>query len=202
MKTKISLCLVAAALLAINLHAQTTDSWRPANNGSTNGFWNVAANWSLGHVPAMGPAPGDKADFNSSAQMPCFVNTAAAPAQLVNGDGGPGNLIILNGGSLITSNYAGANSFNAVGYSSICRLEIQPGGSMTISNHLWVGLNPGAIGSFIINGGTANVLGMFGSGTSGGYGTTFLNGGILNLAQWNPASSLSAFPPWIFDAAR
>jgi len=197
MKTKILPYLFATPLLALNLQGQTTDSWRPALNASTTGLWSQAANWSLGSVPGVLPAPGQKADFNSNAQMPCFLNSSALPAQLVVGDNGPGNVIILNGGSLVTSNYTvpAANSFNAIGYSSLARLEIQNGGSMVSSNHLWVGQNANAIATFVMNGGTATVLGMFGVGWNGsssiaGLGIVQMNGGTLNLAQWNPTNSM------------
>jgi hypothetical protein len=188
--------IVAASFLALHLHAQTTDSWRPVNTGSTNGLWSLAANWSLGFAPGVSPAPGQKADFNSNAQIPCFLNSAAFPAQLVVGDNGPGNLIILSGGSLVTSNYTvpPGNSFNALGYNSISRVEIQSGGSLISSNHLWVGQNPNAISTFVMNGGTATVMGMFGVGFNGGsfagLGTVLMNGGTLNLAQWNPTDSM------------
>src|SRR5207253_10734015 len=126
------------------------------------------------------------------------------PAQLVLGDGGPGNLIIVNGGSLVTSNYAGVNSFNAIGYSSLARLEIAAGGSMIISNHLWVAQNFGATATFVMNGGTATVLGMFGVGWNGGAnsgrGIVLINGGTLNLAKWNDANSFESLAHLEFRA--
>jgi hypothetical protein len=185
-------CLAAAPLLALNLQAQTTDSWRPSANTSTHGLWSEAANWSLGFLPGMTPAPGYKADFNSSSQIPCFLNSAGAPTTLVMGDNGPGNLIIQNGGSLVTSNWAGVNSWNAIGYNSLARLEIQSGGSLVSRDHLWIGLTPGAIGSLILNGGTASVDGMIGLGSSTAMGSVLVNSGTLNLAQWNPNGSISA----------
>jgi hypothetical protein len=190
MKTRIT-SLLAVPLLGLSLQAQTTDSWRPASNP---GFWNQAGNWSLGYVPGVTPPPGQKADFNSPTN-PCFLNTAVLPAQVVVGDNGPGNLIVVNGGSLITSNYAGGNSWNAFGYNSLARIEIVNGGSMTISNHLWVAQNAGAITTFVMNGGTATVLGMLGVGWNGGAsfagrGAILMNGGTLNLAQWNPTSTM------------
>jgi hypothetical protein len=184
--------VLAVLLLALNLQAQTTDSWRATNNPATHGLWSEAANWSLARLPGMSPTTtGDKADFNAVGQIPCFVNSVAAPAQLMIGDNGPGDLIILSGGSLVTSNYSGVNSYNAVGYNSLARLELQNGGSLMSSNHFWVGLNRGAISSFAMNGGAATVLGMFGVGWSGGVGIAQINGGTLTLAQWNDTSSIS-----------
>jgi hypothetical protein len=195
MKTKLPL-LFSVPLLALNLQAQTTDSWRPANNGSTNLWWSTAANWSLGHPPGVSPAPGEKADFNSSSQIPCWLNSAVLPAQVVIGDNGPGNLVIVNGGSLVTSNFTVPpnNAWNAFGYNSLTRVEIVTGGSMIISNHLWVGQNANAIATFVMNGGTATVMGMLGVGWNGGAtlgrGEILMNGGTLNLAQWNPTSTM------------
>ena len=194
MKTIITSSALTVLLLALNLQAQTTVSWKPSANASTHGLWSEAANWNPARLPGVSSSGlGDKADFNSSAQIPCFLNSAATPAQLMIGDNGPGDLIILNGGSLVSSNYSGVNSFNAVGYNSLARLELQNGGSLISSNHFWVGLNYNAIGNFVMNGGSATVLGMFGVGWTGGRGIAQVNGGTLTLAQWNPTRSLSQF---------
>ncbi len=193
MRTKHISCLGAVVFLALNLQAQPTDSWRPAANPA---YWNIPANWSLTFLPGFDPAPGYKADFNSSSYGAAFVTNAVGTAQLVIGDNGPGNVIIANGGSLVTSNFIAGNSWNALGYNSIARLEVQNGGSVTISNHLWIGQNPNANATLIMNGGTMNVLGMFGLGWSGsarsGLGMALINGGTLNLAQWDSANSISA----------
>ena len=198
MKTIITSCALAVALLALNLQAQTTVGWRGANNPS-NPVWNLAGNWTLGRVPsAIGTnALGDKASFNSRDHPPCFINSLAFPSQFVMGDGNPSVTVIVNGGSLITSNYNGGNSFNAIGYSHLARLEVQNGGSLVSSNHLWIGLNNNGgngRGTLLMNGGTATVLGMFalgGIGGTGGIGTALINGGTLNLAQWNDTQSIS-----------
>ena len=192
MKTIITSCALAVALLALNLQAQTNNGWRGANNPS-NPVWNLPGNWSLGHVPIMAPAPGEKADFNNASQPPCFVNSAVAPAQFITGDGNPTVTVIVNGGSLITSNYAGVNSANTIAWNHFSRLEIQNGGSLISSNHLWVGLNNSARGTFVMNGGTATVLGMFGLGWNGGIGTVLVNGGTLNLAQWDDVNSIKQY---------
>ncbi|HVM49178.1 MAG TPA: hypothetical protein VMU04_14195 [Candidatus Acidoferrum sp.] len=172
----------------------TTVTWAGANHTPTNLLWSVPGNWSLNRVPSCAGtnAYGDKADFNSSTQPPCFLNSAALPSQLVMGDGNPSVLVILSGGSLSTSNYSGVNSYNAIGYSSLARLELRNGGSLVSSNHLWIGLNNNARGNFVMNGGTASVLGMTGLGWSGGIGILQVNGGTLNLAQWSDTASISA----------
>ena len=64
------------------------------------------------------------------------------------------------------------------------------GASVTFGEHLWVGLNVGADGTFIMNGGTVSVNAMFGLGWSGGKGTAQINAGTLNLAQLHPTDSI------------
>ena len=121
------------------------------------------------------------------------MNSAVAPAQFIRGDGNPTVTVIVNGGSLITSNYAGVNSANTIAWNHFSRLELQNGGSLISSNHLWVGLNNNARGTFVMNGGTATVLGMFGLGWNGGIGTVLVNGGTLNLAQWDDVNSIKQY---------
>ncbi len=196
MKTVITSCVLAVPLLALNLPAQTTSGWRGANNPTTP-FWSVGGNWSPAHVPGVTPAPGEKAAFNNAPQPPCFINSAALSSQFVIGDNNPGNVVILNGGSLSSSNYATipTSSWNAIGYNNVARLEIRSGGSLISSNHLWVGFNYNSRGNFVMNGGTATVYGMFAlggiGGSGGGLGIAQINGGTLNLAQWNDTSSIS-----------
>jgi hypothetical protein len=192
-------CALAVPLLALNLQAQVTDGWRGANHTPTNILWSVPSNWSLGRVPycISTNITGDKASFNSGTQPPCIVNSLALPSQFVIGDGNGnwGNVIIANGGSLTSSNFSGVNSWNALGYSMVARVDIRPGGSLISSNHLWIGFNWNARGHLEMNGGTATVLGMIGlggfGGTGGGIGLVQVNGGSLNLAQWNDAQSIS-----------
>lgn len=183
---------MAVPLLTAISQAQTTDGWRGANIPSTP-FWNVAGNWSLGHAPGVSATgAGEKASFNSSTQPPCFLTNMALPAQFVVGDNNPGFVYVCNGGTLVTSNYAGAGSWNAIGYNNLARLELFQGGSLISSNHLWVGYNTGARAQFVMNGGTATVQGMFGAGGNGGIGTVQVNGGTLNLWQWNDTGAISA----------
>jgi hypothetical protein len=62
---------------------------------------------------------------------------------------------------------------------------VENGASVNLGYHLWVGLDPGSDGTFIMNGGTVSVAGMFGLGWQGGKGTAQINGGTLNLSQWS-----------------
>ena len=134
------------------------------------------------------PTHGYKAYFNAGA-APSIVNSAVGGCQLSIGDGGPGGvLIITNGGSLSAGDTTAGNNDNyawtAIGYSNTGEMDIENGGSVTFNYHLWVGLNTGATGTFIMNGGTASVAGAFGLGFSGGTGIVHINGGTLTLSQW------------------
>ena len=147
-------------------------------------MWATPGNWSGGVVPAHGY----KAYFNAGA-APCIVNSTVGGCQVSIGDGGPGGvLIITNGGSLSAGDTTAGNNDNyawtAIGYSNTGEMDIENGGSVTFNYHLWIGLNPGAIGTFIMNGGTASVAGAFGLGFSGGTGIAHINGGTLTLSQW------------------
>jgi hypothetical protein len=169
----------------------TATTWNPAGNPTqpSDNLWTTPGNWSGGLVPTNGY----KAYFNAGA-APCVVSNTVGGSQISIGDGGPGGvLIVTNGGSLSAGdNTAGNNddyAWSAIGYSSTGEMDIENGGSVTFNYHLWIGLNPGAIGTFKMNGGTASVAGAFGLGFSGGTGIVQINGGTLTLSQW-PANAI------------
>ncbi|MEI9960487.1 MAG: hypothetical protein WDM76_04935 [Limisphaerales bacterium] len=153
--------------------------WNPAANSlDTNGLWNTGANW----TGLVAPASVTKVVFNVFGAIPCVVTDAAFAKNIVAGDGGPGGiLIVTNGGSLTVS----ADEWSAIGYNNTSELIVENGGSASFGNHLWVGFEPAANGTFIMNGGTVSVAGMFGLGWEGGTGTAHINGGTLNLSQWS-----------------
>jgi hypothetical protein len=164
----------------------TATTWNPAVNITqpSDDVWTTHGNWSGGGVPTHGY----KAYFNARA-APCIVNSAVGGCQISIGDGGPGGvLVITNGGSLSAGdNIAGNNdnyAWTAIGYSNTGEMDIENGGSVTFNYHLWIGLNTGATGTFIMHGGTALVKGAFGLGFSGGTGVMHVNGGTLTLSQW------------------
>ncbi|HVU07683.1 MAG TPA: glycoside hydrolase family 71/99-like protein [Verrucomicrobiae bacterium] len=180
-------------LLCAGISAQaqlTVTTWNPAGNSHqpSDDMWTTAGNWSGNTVPGAGY----KAYFNTGA-APCIVNSAVGGCQLSIGDGGPGGAIIVtNGGSLSAGDNTAGNNDNyawtAIGYSSTGEMDIENGGSVTFNYHLWIGLNTGAVGTFIMNGGTASVAGAFGLGFSGGTGIAHINGGTLTLSQWSANS--------------
>lgn len=171
----------------ISVQAQlTATTWNPAGNPTqpSDDLWTTAGNWSGNAVPAAGY----KAYFNVGA-APCIVNGTVGGCQISIGDGGPGGvLIVTNGGSLSAGDNTASNNDNyawtAIGYSNTGEMDIENGGSVAFNYHLWIGLNTGATGTFIMNGGTASVAGAFGLGFSGGTGIAHINGGTLTLSQW------------------
>ena len=159
--------------------------WNPAANPSGTGKWNENANWTGG----VRPATVTKVTFNVVGAIPCTVTNAAVADYVVMGDNGPGGtLLITNGGSLT----CGAVNATAIGYNSNATMVVENGGSASFGYQLWIGLNPGADGTLIMNGGTVSVADMFGLGYQGGKGTAHINGGTLNLSQWDDVVSIQS----------
>jgi hypothetical protein len=160
------------------------DVWNPAANPATTGLWSESANWTSALVP------GDVTfvTFNVPDAIPCTVTNAAVASVVRIGSGGPGGtLIITNGASLTALN---GGEWNSIGMSSNGLMVVENGASVSFANHLWVGFDPTAEGTLIMNGGTVSVGQMFGLGWNGGTGTAQINGGTLNLAQLSPTDSI------------
>jgi hypothetical protein len=159
--------------------------WNPALAlPATDGLWNVSSNWSGGVCPSNVTT----VLLNVVDAIPCTVTNAAFAKVVRMGNGGPGGtLVITNGGSLTCTS---ADDWNAIGYNNPALMVVENGGSASFGNHLWVGFTGAADGTLIMNGGTVSVGQMFGLGWSGGKGTAQINGGTLNLAQWNDTQSI------------
>ena len=163
--------------------AQAT--WNPALAfPNADGLWNVNSNWSGGITPS-------NVTFvylNVSGAIPCIVSNAAFANVARIGLNGPGGtMIITNGGSLVCSH---SEEWNSVGMNNTGLLVVGNGGSASYGQHLWIGFDPGADGTLIMNGGTVSVGGMFGLGWNGGTGHANINAGTLNLNQWHPTDSI------------
>lgn len=180
-KSAAALCLAVLAACVITAQAQPTAVWNPAANPSGTGLWSEPANWTINAVPDSTY----KVVFNVPGAIPCIINSAATPYQLVAGDGGPGALILASGGSLTTGVI-----WTGVGYDNVASLTLQAGSTATFGEHLWVGFNPGAVGTLTLNGGTATVNNMFGLGWNGGTGFAEINAGTLRLMNWSDAGSI------------
>ena len=182
-----SLAYTASLILGTAMCAKaqlTTTVWNPAANPSGTGKWNEKTNWT-GFVA---PASVTKVIFNVVGAIPCTVTNAALADYLVMGDNGPGGtLIITNGGSLMPVSAVNAS---VIGYNSNALMIVENGGVLSFGYQLWIGLDPGSDGKLIMNGGTVSVADMFGLGWQGGKGTAQINGGTLNLSQWNDVASI------------
>jgi hypothetical protein len=153
--------------------------WNPAANPSGTGKWNESANWTGGQAPVSIT----KVNFNVEGAIPCTVTNVAVADYVVMGENGPGGtLTIANGGTLAPVSVVNPT---AVGYNSNALMVVETGGAASFGSHLWIGLDPGSDGTLIMNGGTVSVAGMFGLGWQGGKGTAQINGGTLNLSQWD-----------------
>ncbi len=126
-----------------------------------------------------------KVNFNVVGAIPCTVTNVAVADYAVMGENGPGGaLTIANGGSLT----CGAANASVIGLNSNALMTIQTGGAAAFGAQLRIGLDPGSDGKFVMNGGTVSVAGMFDMGAQGGKGTAQINGGTLNLAQFDASS--------------
>lgn len=175
------LCLLGLPAFVITAQAQPTAVWNPAANPSGTGLWSEAANWTINAVPDSTY----KVVFNVPDAVPCVINSAATPFQIVAGDGGPGALILASGGSLTTGVI-----WTGIGYDNVASMTLQSGSSAIFGEHLWVGFNAGAVGTLKLDGGYATVNNMFGLGWNGGTGFAEINAGTLRLMNWSDTDSI------------
>ena len=160
-----------------------------------NGLWNVSSNWSGGITPSNVTF----VIFNVPDAIPCILTNAASVSVARVGLNGPGGtLIITNGGSLVCSH---PDEWNSIGMNNTGLVVVENGGSASYANHLWIGFDPGADGTLIMNGGTVSVGQMFGLGWNGGKGHAHINGGTLNLTQWSASSPGSIVGASVLDVA-
>ena len=172
---KLILVLMAMCLVSV---ASASTVWNPAANGITPpavGNWNDPCNWTNGIPTSL-----EKAVFNVPDAAECQVSDAQSGAQVVQGDGNVGGTLrIVSGGSLTTK----AGAWSAVGYNNTAHAIVDDGGIYNFSQHAWIGLLSGAVGTLDVSG-DVNVSGMLGVGWNGGTGTlNILDGGELNLQQ-------------------
>ena len=151
--------------------------WNPAANPSGAGMWNEKANWTGGAIPAAVT----EVQFNVPGAMPCTVTNLALAAYLDMGDTNVGGTLILaNGGSLT----CGATNATVIGDAFDALLDVENGGTATFGYQLKLGLNPGATGTLVMNGGTVHVADMLYLGYQGGTGIAQVHGGTLYLSKW------------------
>jgi len=180
-KAAAALALLGLPAFLITAQAQPTAVWNPAANPSSTGLWSEGANWTINAVPDSTY----KVVFNVPGAVPCVINSAATPYQMVIGDGGPGAVTLASGGSLATGVI-----WTGIGYDNVGSMTLQSGSSAVFGEHLWVGFNPGAVGTLTLDGGSATVNNMFGLGWNGGTGFGEINAGTLRLMNWHDTDSI------------
>ncbi len=161
----------------------TEVAWDPAANPSGTGLWSEGANWTGG----LKPAGVTKVDFNVEGATPCTVNDAETASYLDMGDNGPGGTLIITNGGILT---CGSGNASVIGNNSSALLVVENGGTAAFGDGLSVGLNSGADGTLLMNGGMVSVGGMFNMGYMGGKATVQIKGGTLNLSQWDDYASI------------
>ncbi len=192
---KTTLLLVALLVISGGLMAQRT-IWQPGGDQNGSGVWEDPANWTDG-LP--GTTVEGRAIFKGGE---CFVSTDVSGTFRVelgdNKDANHAKLTIEDGG-IVGANRTVNGGHSEVGIWSPATLIVEEGASMSTGTHLWIGTTKsydgGAdanMGSEVhINGGTITVGEMFGidfyNNKEFSGGTLFMNGGLLDLAQWKAA---------------
>ncbi len=173
------LCL---AFMSVTAFSQTT-VWNPAANPESTGLWTETANWTNGL-----PVPAGKVVLNVTGAADCVLDAEASINQFVLGDNGGGDdvLRIVEGGTLTT----GA-TWSAVAWSTDASIIVEKGGTLSLGQHFWAGVNGHATVDIY---GTVNVAGMYGiafeAGWNGSGVTSVIDDGVLNLANIHPDQSI------------
>src|SRR6056297_1684422 len=173
------LCL---AFMSVTAFSQTT-VWNPAANPESTGLWTETANWTNGL-----PVPAGKVVLNVTGAADCVLDAEASINQFVLGDNGGGDdvLRIVEGGTLTT----GA-TWSAVAWSTDASIIVEKGGTLSLGEHFWAGVNGHATVDIY---GTVNVAGMYGiafeAGWNGSGVTSVIDDGVLNLANIHPTQSI------------
>ena len=182
MSKKLFLMISFVLLTALTGSALALDKlW---TNGSGNGLWNDANNWSPAQVPLQ--ANYDKAKVIKLAPDDAHINAGMdANCQWVAvGDNAAGELH-MTGGTLTVGTAPGDTwMIVAYGASDVGAITMD-GGTITTVGHVFVGFM--GEGTIIMNGGTMNIGGTFGigfcdTGATTGRGYVYLNGGTINAA--------------------
>jgi hypothetical protein len=128
----------------------------------------------------------NKVVFNVPDAPECVMNVESTIKQFVLGDNGPGGTLrITDGGTLTTT-----SGWSGVAWTQDATLIVETGGTINFAEHAWIGWIGNA--TLMINGGTINVAGMYGTAFEGQSGTAAvtINSGSLNLAQIHPEKSI------------
>ncbi len=160
---------------------QATTVWNPASNPASTGLWSEAANWSDFNMPL-----DNKVVFNVADAPESVLDTESTIKQFVLGDGGPGGTLrVVEGGTLTTT-----SDWSGVAWTHDAALIVETGGTVNFAGHAWIGWDGNA--KLMLNGGTINVAGMYGTAFEGQAGKAMvtINSGALNLTEFDPVKSI------------
>ncbi len=158
----------------------TTTVWNPLQDGTSDGLWTTAENWTIGVV----------ADGNYKVVLNVAGATAAILSDSVNinnlklGDGGPGDTLIIKDKGYLKTN----GEWNGFGYNGDTSVVIiETGGTLDLSSHAWIGYHNESLGKIDVYG-TFFIRGSTGLdwADDGGKGiVTVHEGGVLNIRSLN-----------------
>ncbi len=182
---KTNLLTLALVVISSALIAQTT-VWNPGAFDNSLGLWINPGNWTNG-LPG---TTASKTVFNVVDAMDCIIDEdvthddleLVSLPKIVQGDNGPGGVIHIKDGGAITT----ANEWSGIGWNHPAKLIVDEGGEITFGQHMWIAFEAGSGGTEVhIDGGTLNVMGMFGMDWQAKENacTLFLNSGLLNLSN-------------------
>jgi hypothetical protein len=170
------LLFIFMVLFASSMFAQTT-VWNPAANPTPDSLWTTEANWTEG-------LPVGKTVFNVPDAWSCILNAEVTIEQLVQGDGGPGDTLIIAAGGILNTGAV----WSGIGWNDTATLIVEVGGIINFGSHMWTGHNDGAIANIQIYG-TVNYADNLGLGKAGGTSYVAVHGGgILSGRYWSDDS--------------
>ncbi len=180
----VALFVICSAASAFAAEPQWFGSSGPAGRD-----WCNPANWNAGAGPVPGQA--DRAKVNGVWGNPGPIISCLAPrvGEIFISEGppelAPQTLTVAAGGEITTGSDGGVPYLGQVniGYMSHnTGTLIMDGGTMNITQHLWLGW--AGKGILQMNSGTLNTNGMFAPGWNGGSAEVHLDGGLLHTTQW------------------
>ncbi len=157
----------------------TTIVWNPAQDGSSDGLWTTAANWTLGVVP--------DGNYKTVLNVPGAGSVTLTDSVNVNsirlGDGGPGDTLFIKDNAYLKTN----DEWNGFGIGDTSVVIIEAGGTLDLSSHAWIAYHAKSKSTIDVYG-TMYIKGSTGLNWAddGGVGTlTIHQGGVLNMRSLN-----------------
>ncbi|MCF8392125.1 MAG: Ig-like domain-containing protein [Bacteroidales bacterium] len=164
----------------------TTNIWNPAQDGSSDGLWMTAANWTQGVVPD-DPSYNYKVVLNVPGAGSVTLTDTVNVNCLRLGENGPGDTLFIEDKAYLKTN----DEWNGFGISDTSVVIIKAGGTLDLSSHAWIAYHAKAKSTIDVYG-TMYIKGSTGLNWAddGGVGTlTIHEGGVLNMRSLNDFSA-------------